>query len=643
MAKKIDFKPIKRDSLKFPSEWAGYYRDANGETEPLGAKGLHLEGMNDGLFKYFIAAITYLYESDKDKDISKNIKFIEGKIDNEHANFTYLMWIVLFLELKELYTKITEESYFFYQSETKNIVNIKGRIDFVKSVQVNQGLIHKHVCTYRKISFDHELLSLMKEFFIHFTDKINNSKKFPLLASELEAMTSHVSHMFSEARPLKSYIDECVKVCSLKYDHDHRFIKIMSHVKYLAHFYLDNNLFFSNLKNKNLPPMDGFVFNLNRPFELILQRSMGLLYGEAKNNKNFTHARYIHDEKAEAVEEKFIGRKNTDNIFVPTRSTWLTDCWFQIGERTVILDAKHKVLSRDFIKPKDIKKSESVEYASRRDDEDDKDGEDDGVGNYLVTKKASTKEPDSKKEENEIYSMKVDRNDLFQLSTYMMLHPKRDYRHNKEEDNIYGLVALHEEKNFKDKIGEYVINEKPNVVQFFFDGEDGKDHPVADEYKIKIVTVRFSQFLLDLGFSINAEGIYSSQLDDEQKNYEGIFKEFGRQIAEKLEIPFEKISENEETLISEINKLLLDRVENKKYLTLREIEKDFLSIGCLLNINSNDEFLTLIKGLISKNYFPINIESWKERGLYEESLQRITSILKKHIIVLRKTEELKAA
>ncbi|MDO9181320.1 MAG: hypothetical protein Q7U04_02875 [Bacteriovorax sp.] len=578
-------------SLKHRTEWAGYYLDKNNKTIKLQAKSFNLNKKDEGdYFKDFINSIVYLYSTDAEKKLEKNIKFIEGKINIDNVDFSEVMILILFFQLKELHELLLVESFFFYNAETKNIPTVKGRINFAKSIQANHGLMHKQVCTYRKVSFDHPLLSLIRQFYAFFPAKIYDSGSAKDLASELTLISSNVESMFSESRPLNSYVNECVKVCSSGYDNDYRFSRLMKNVKYLAQFYLDNSLFFSSNENENLPQSNGLVFNLNRPFEIVLQRSMRYVFGDSENIfpkiENFTHTRYI-DNEIEGVrldEIKYMGEYNSNNELVSAKNIWLPDCWFKLGERVVILDAKHKVLS---------KKNVFTE-----EDEDEEDNE--NVNDENVKKGKD---------------YKIDRTDLFQLITYMSMHPDRvNKTTNIEENNVYSLIALNEEDEFTDKHSEYVLDDAPVVVKFF-SGSENKFYNVAPENKIKIVPVRFGQFLLDLGLRLKPNDYNQPNSDDFEKGCEEVFINFGLQIAKKLGIDKYVKEELQNYFFRDLNQLLSDVGHFERFYSFKQIEKEFLKVKIEINVDNKVLLLKVLQESISSNFFPIKIETWKKEGL----------------------------
>jgi hypothetical protein len=225
------------------------------------------------------------------------------------------------------------------------------------------------VCKYNKLTFHFPLLSLAKHFFSFFHQKLLQGGRLNVeLLSSLIQMNSDVEHQLAECRELGSYYDESLNVIGLKYDYDYRFRGILSEMKILSNVYLSNYHFFKDQEASHQNMMvDGLVFNLNRPFEMILCRAFEEYFeGDAK----FKH-KNIND----------FTSMNSDPLSFQLKP----DCWFTIENKEIILDAKHKVFSKrtkdmdDEIGHKFSKVGRSdmyqiISYAATRPDEKEKKG-----------------------------------------------------------------------------------------------------------------------------------------------------------------------------------------------------------------------------------------------------------------------------
>lgn len=579
MTKKSIIKTVASIEELSPSkaEWAGYYAGPNGEKKLLGAKSF---GGDEDIFKYFIDAIVYLYSIDEDKEkIYNNISYVKGKIDLKKSDLSETLYLILLLKLEELYAVLKSESFFFYNTRIENLSKVKGQINFAKSLQVNKGLLHKNVCTYRNITFDHPLLALIKEFFLYFSKQINNSTFGSSVNNKkLIQMASHVSVIFSESRKLSSYTDECLKICSRKYDDDGRFSKLIKPLKYLASFYLDNHSFYTLDENKQLPAAEGLVFNLNRPFELVIKKSMQAVSNDAffPNLDSFTHVRYF-----EQGSDTALTKLNKRGKSIMVKNNLLPDCWFKIKEKVVILDVKHKVFK----------------------------------GNHFINN--SNVKNDSR----------INRSDLFQIISYMRMHPDNSNKLNKENENIYGLVALEQDSRFIDNFGHYVVSE---AIDAKFFSKDINIFKNKENYKIKVVTVRFSQFLSDLGEWINYQE--QSSTDDFAFNYEGLFKEFGIQLSSQLGINVGNTDYSSDDVLSSVNEMIDSKTDSLlRFKSYDELKIEFFKINCIVDIKNNKDFIKSLATLIP-HAFPFDVKNWIENGNYDELHKEVIDTLKNHII-----------
>lgn len=429
------------------SEWFGFYEN-DGETETLNPKsfgnlienGKYLNDICSGLF-YVLSNAHY-----NDEEFCKNMKFIEGNIslDKVSSQFTD---IYIFLILKTLYDKLTNKNYFFYDRTIENTSKIRGRIDFVSSTRKNHGLLHKHICNFNKISFHFPLLSLIRHFFRYFSTTLAKADFVgEELKKEIRLFANNIDNHLSACNDLPDYYHECINVISDKYTFDTRFASFIPELIVLSNIYISNPYFYNDSDIKSKVKTKGLVFNLNRPFEMILRKACEEFYHDKTPE-------FLHDKITNF--SKVISKKgNSKGLQMEP------DCWFVVGNTEVILDAKHKVFIKDGF-----------------DDEDN---------------------------DNNNSNLKFKREDMYQIISYAVARPNR-----KRYNGVYGLVGLVLEDGNSNSIndGNYVpenfheIVTVVNTLDIAFD--DSENMTSNGEIQIQLISVKFGQFLKDLGIYIN--------------------------------------------------------------------------------------------------------------------------------------------
>lgn len=518
------------------SEWAGFY-SVDGKTEVLKPKSFEsFDGENLNLA--FVGLFHILMQIKKDK---KNIKVLKEEVTLENIKSESVLFYYLYTLLEDLYDEVVRTSYFFYERKTGNVTSIKGKINFSKSLMHNFGLEHKKVCSYNNISFQHPILALIREYFVYFSNQFSKGTiHCSEISQKLIPLVSHVNQIFSETNYTYNYQEETVKLISGYHDQDHRFFNIIPCMKILGQFYLDNHFYFSREEQNNKLKMQGLVFNLNRPFEYIVRLACEKLIGQKANSyKDFTKVEYLDS--------------NSTFQMKP-------DVWFEMKDKTVIIDVKHKIISQNF---------------------SDGDFED-------------------------IEKEKLDRNDMYQLVSYMMTHRGKNNSNSCKKNkvsatNVYGIVSL--------------MNEKTPTNYNYIDFNHGKNKPSSyDLYietvneKITIVPMKLGSFLVDLGKAIsNPNYLYLSEYD---LQYEGewLFEELGQQLNSIFK--FKVISELElvTDFITEFNdksihvgffdgcvsiKDVLIRVEMDDCYVSSSIAKEFLEKVIIVLVNSNSDKIDL--------------------------------------------------
>lgn len=512
------------------SEWAGFYLK-DGETIMLKPKSFEKFKPEDCNAAF--CGLFYILTQIKKEDT--NIKLLRDEVILKRVQNESVLFYYLYLVLEEVYKEIVSSNYFFYERKTENISSIKGRIDFSKGLMKNFGLEHKKVCEYSYISFQHPILSLIREYFVYFSNELS---KISLVCADinesLSPIVSHVVNIFSETEYLKDNLDETIKLVSGFYDQEYRFINILDNMKILGQFYLDNHLYFSQEKEHTNLKMHGLVFNLNRPFEHIIRLACEKFIGEGSISfSEFTKVNYVKSKKTFQMKP---------------------DIWFKLKKnddiKTIILDVKHKIHSQE----------------------------------------AELQETEDRDQQ------KLDRNDLYQLISYIMTHPEVD---SNKEKNIYGIISLLEEVapyNFN-----YIVDSK------------GKSHEqtlVIDDVTktITILPMRLGSFLVDLGNALaQKKSIY---LSEEGISYEmdGLFEELGKQ----LNSVFQFTEDSEFQLIEEFKKDfdfksthegyfkncfsikdVLKALELDNYYVSSHVMSVFLEKIVLIIVNSNDDKINL--------------------------------------------------
>lgn len=227
--------------------------------------------------------------------------------------------------------------------------------------------------------------------------------------------------------------------------------------------------------------------------------------------------------------KKFTKVKIESNVF-----QMKPDCWFQLEDGgTMILDVKHKIYS-------------------------------------LVNTPLN--------EQKDSYDLnKLDRNDLYQIISYILTHPSK----NKKLRNVYGLIALHEETSYSSS-GKY--------VKFC--------HDVAVENiseRIKVVSVCLGSLLTDLGLYI-AKKHESKALVEQQLNYDfsHFFYDFGLQLNEVL--GFLEVSMTIKDWVMTLN----SPEEFASCITLNDVLKIRGLTGYEVPVENYEIFLNCLKSAIDK-------------------------------------------
>lgn len=218
--------------------------------------------------------------------------------------------------------------------------------------------------------------------------------------------------------------------------------------------------------------------------------------------------------------------ESTDKLF-----QMKPDIWLQYKNKTIILDVKHKIHSGD-LDEEDIKKE------------------------------------------------KLDRNDLYQLISYMTTHPLKSFEGNNAHPeeanaNIYGIVSLLEERVLND----YSCYVKREAVQAL--------NVDTLKEKIIIVPVRLGSFLVDLGSAVSKNNFYYKETGLESLG-DGLFYELGKQLNTifKFKVDDEKsmvqewvnsLTHNEEYFVECSSVLDILRVLNlKDYFVGKDSVEEFL-------------------------------------------------------------------
>ncbi|MES2528683.1 MAG: hypothetical protein V4598_16485 [Bdellovibrionota bacterium] len=370
------------------SEWLGFYND-NGATKVLLPKSLKSKNAND--LNFAVNGLFYLNQlSKRESNKKSSIKFIQGEVSVDSDSSLIILCYVADI-LTSLYEDLLPKNFFQYETSSSNEARIKGRIDFLKSAVLNGGLSHKHHCTFKKIDFSHPLIFFSKFCFKHF---LAIFQSVPLLPSssvdDLSQMTTIIDQKFSECRSDLDIIKVSLDIISGVYDQHPQFSNIIPECKLLANIYLDSTYFFSTQAGPNIRnlPM-GIALNLNRAFEAILRNSVEAFL---ISKSEFSDIKFKIRHNRTSDFPKFYKEKKEYFQMKP-------DCWFEVGKKTVIIDAKHKIATRT--------------------SEDGLDFE------------------------------KIDRNDLYQITSYAYTHGSN------EVEGIYGILALHEESDF-DEFENYI-------------------------------------------------------------------------------------------------------------------------------------------------------------------------------------------
>jgi 5-methylcytosine-specific restriction endonuclease McrBC regulatory subunit McrC len=366
------------DLLPSKSEWMGFY-SKNGKTHTLLPKSLQSGNPKD--LAKVVNALFFIQQIDLDPKANRNVKFVSGEVDVE-SNLSKVICYYLFEILKDVHDEVLKTNFFNYQRTSENLSKIRGRINFGKSVSKNMGLLHKNYCEFNDINFDHPVLYFIRFSFKYFMQQLSELGEFKEeVLDELAIMSSAVDHALSDCKSSMDVTRIAMDIISGKYDREFLIQKILPGCKILANTYLDNTLFFSDEKSSQKLP-NGIVINLNRAFETVLRNSVEIFLKDTFSERDY---KILH--------------KNVDSFtkYFKDGGTYFQmkpDCWFDLKGVPVILDAKHKISSRE----------------------------------------AS---------ENQIDFEKIDRNDLYQITAYAQNHPNRN-------PGVYGILSLHEESRFSE-------------------------------------------------------------------------------------------------------------------------------------------------------------------------------------------------
>lgn len=511
------------------SEWAGYYKDKKGRSKKLKAKSFEtFEDSFDEIFCalfYILSDGTYFYD---ENEFSKNIALIEGDVITD--KFESFFKIHLVVALLDLYKKVTGINFFCYEKHERKSVKISGNINFSKTLQSSGGLIHEHICNKTKIVTNHPVFFLVKTIFHFFYFDFQSDNIFPKeFVSKLQIICSHVESMFTSS----SFSDPVKIACDVlhgKYDKAEPFRIIMPELKILASVYLDNKIFFSENNQQyksNDIPISGMVFNLNRPFEIIIRKSLEYFFKD----------KCAHIDSLPVLTQK-------GKIYFKMKP----DIFLRINERTLILDVKHKVKSRELLSG------------------DDRD----------------------------FSHEKIDRNDLYQIISYATAF--REYQKKNDPNDIFGLIALHSENKLSTR-EDYIVTHEIIEVEN------------RNEFKINLLTVRLGSFLHDLGYAIKDSNNSSTYIEGE-RDFRGMFVELGEQINLKLQIIsplLNEINDLKENVHEEKERNLINSFDGLLYLYKLKINRTDLSIN--VPIENQSEFIRIFKGELVDGTFDVGFNS----------------------------------
>ncbi len=351
------------------TEWFGYYHcKEDNRVKTLKSKSFEKLLCDERDLRCVYLGLFEIMSGDGNYDYFKNnVVKISGEVPLVKVQDNVLDTYV-FIVLKTLYEKIISERPFFYTKEINYTSKIKGSINFGRTISKNFGLKHKVVTESFELKYNDPFLSLLRFYYRFFDSVLKKSMTLSIsLKDELSMMTSHVDSYFSECEELGDYSKSSMGVISgVLGNSNFKLRALVPEMKVLANLYLVNNLFFNKDLESSELYTDGLVFNLNRPFELLLRRACSTFLEENGN-------KFVHKNQKEF--SALVDEQNAVKLQMKP------DCWFYVNSVEVILDAKHKVFEEQLIS------NEGIDYEQKKIDRNDL---------YQIMSYCSTSPEDSK-------------------------------------------------------------------------------------------------------------------------------------------------------------------------------------------------------------------------------------------------------
>ncbi len=409
------------------SEWAGFLDGK--QWEPKSFSSFTEEDKDDA----YLALFGILADIDE-----SNFKILKDDAGIFRSKSGSPMLVFLYVSILKIEEYLRSAIHVTYKKKKENLCGLKGKIDFAESNSRNFGLIHKHFCKFKVPERDNDFFS-----FINFVTNFSflKLKNIHTESAKLKMAANSINQILSKSNSNYNQSITAQRVVNRRYDNRQRYKPILPYVKVLANFYLGYGESTDNLDLKI--PMNGMIFNLNRPFENLLIQSL-------KKTGVFKHHYFIENNHLKLSSESF--NKVDGFIMKP-------DCWGVVTSdhdnyhpyKFLMLDAKHKIMGNTIDAETEI---ESVDFK------------------------------------------KINRSDFYQISTYAYSH------RGSFKNAIYGIVGLNKESS-PNNLHKYVQAIYKTSIDCSSDNNHNENNRSIE---IKRVVVNFGTLLRDLGREIRSSG-----------------------------------------------------------------------------------------------------------------------------------------